>query len=100
MKTNPRCAGAVFDKVKVSGLQAAIDGAGLYPGKGGRLLGCHLFYFTGTLLAPAALSRRAPPDRQRATRFDRDFRSSPAHSAARQCTGRGATGPSIQAACN
>ena len=99
MKANPHSA-AVFDKVKVSGLQTAIDGAWFYSCKGGRLLRCHALYFTTALLAPAARRSRAPQNRQDAMSLHRDFRSPSAHGAACQRTGSGPTGPSIQAARN
>jgi hypothetical protein len=100
VKANPQCAAALFDKVKVSGLEAAIDGAWIDSGNGGSLLRCHPLYFTSALLAPAARPRRSPPDGQHAMSLDRDFRSPFTHGAVRQRTGRDADGPAIQAALN
>jgi hypothetical protein len=99
VKANPQRA-AVFDKVKISGLQSPIDGALIDSGNGRRLLRRHPLYFTSALLAPPARSRRIPPDRQHAMSLDRDFRSSSTHGAARQRTGKDTDGPAIQAALN
>jgi hypothetical protein len=100
LDTNPQGAAADFYKVKVSSLQAAIDGSFVYSGNGGRFLRRHQFYFATALLAPAVRWGRAPKDRQHATGLHRNFRSPSAHGAARQRTGRVVCAPSIQAALN
>jgi len=63
IKANPHSTDAVFDKMKISGLQSAIDGARFDVDQGSSLIRCDPCYFTTALLAPAARWRYAQPYR-------------------------------------